>query len=63
MQSRIISIAEAYDAMTNAREYRPGITTQQAVQEIRRNAGTQFDAVVARIFVEKVLGAVWEDSI
>lgn len=58
--SRIISVVDAYDAMTNHRPYRQALSQEEAISEIRTCAGTQFDPEIARIFVEKVLGKAWE---
>lgn len=62
LKSRIIGIADAYDAMTCDRSYRKGLSVEEAVEEIIRCANTQFDAEIARIFVEKVLGFSWNDN-
>ena len=48
---RIIAVADAYDAMTSKRPYRKAKTKQQAVQELKRCSGTQFDPVVVDAFV------------
>jgi len=53
--SRIISIVDSYDAMTNDRVYRKAISKEKAKSEILENAGTQFDPKVARLFVNEVL--------
>ncbi len=50
--SRIISIADAYDAMTQDRAYRKKMEPEDARNEIRDNAGTQFDPVLAQIFLD-----------
>ena len=50
--SRIVLVADAFDAMTSVRAYQPALPTEFAVQEIRRNAGTQFDPSVVDIFME-----------
>ncbi len=42
--SRILLVADAFDAMTSDRSYRPALPTEVAVAELRRHAGTQFDA-------------------
>ena len=52
LQSRIISIADAFDAMTSARTYRDTFSNEQALNEIIKNAGTQFDAQLVKIFEE-----------
>ncbi|MCJ7666090.1 MAG: diguanylate cyclase, partial [Actinobacteria bacterium] len=49
--SRIISIVDAYDAMTNDRPYRNALSKKEAVKEIERGAGTQFDPGLAEIFI------------
>lgn len=59
IEARIISIADSYDAMTSQRSYRIGISEEEAIEEIIRCAGTQFDLWVAKVFVEKVLGKKW----
>lgn len=53
--SRIIAIADAYDAMTEDRVYRKALSKEEAIAEIKNNMGTQFDPGIAAIFVEKVL--------
>ncbi len=50
--SRILAVADAYDAMTEDRVYRKALSKEQALEEIRKNAGTQFDPVVAQRFIE-----------
>ena len=49
--SRIISIVDAYDAMVNDRCYRAAMSPEVAKQEIRENAGSQFDPYLAREFL------------
>jgi HD-GYP domain-containing protein (c-di-GMP phosphodiesterase class II) len=41
--SRIIAVCDAYHAMRSARPYRPASPEEEALQELRRCAGTQFD--------------------
>ena len=56
LQSRMISIADAYDAMTSKRTYRKAVTPEEAAKEIKRCAGLQFDATLARTFINEVVG-------
>jgi HD-GYP domain-containing protein (c-di-GMP phosphodiesterase class II) len=53
--ARILSVVDSYDAMTQDRSYKRAITKEEAIIEIRNNAGTQFDSEIARIFIEKIL--------
>jgi len=53
--SRIISVADAYEAMTARRSYRESLGHDKAVEELKRCAGTQFDPEVVRVFLEEVL--------
>jgi diguanylate cyclase (GGDEF)-like protein len=55
IESRIIAVAEAFDTMTHAHAYKAAMTREEAAEELRSHAGTQFDAEVVRIFLEKVL--------
>jgi len=52
--SRIISVADSYDALTTDRPYRRGRTPAEAVREIVRCVGTQFDADVVKAFCESM---------
>jgi diguanylate cyclase (GGDEF)-like protein/putative nucleotidyltransferase with HDIG domain len=53
--SRIIAIADAYDAMTSDRSYRKALSDEVAVSEIKKNSGTQFDPDLALFFIEHVV--------
>jgi HD-GYP domain-containing protein (c-di-GMP phosphodiesterase class II) len=50
--SRIIAVADTYDAMTSQRPYRPALTAELAITEIRKCSGTQFDPEVVNAFLE-----------
>lgn len=53
--ARILSLVDAFDAMTSERPYRKGLSIDEAVIEIRRNYTTQFDPYLAGSFLE-ILG-------
>ena len=57
--ARVITLADAYDNMTTGRYYQKTFTNLEAVEEIKNNAGVQFDPDIAKVFVEKVLGFEW----
>ena len=48
----MIAVAEAFDAMTTDRVYRPALSQERAMAELFRCAGTQFDPILVRQFVE-----------
>ncbi|MBS3964133.1 MAG: HD-GYP domain-containing protein [Methylomonas sp.] len=50
--ARIVSIADAFDAMTSTRPYRTGIPVAAAIEQIEDNLDTQFDGYFGRRFVE-----------
>jgi HD-GYP domain-containing protein (c-di-GMP phosphodiesterase class II) len=54
MEARILSVADAYDAMTSPRPYRQQLTMEEAVVELKRCAGSQFDPEVVEIFCNVV---------
>jgi response regulator RpfG family c-di-GMP phosphodiesterase/signal transduction histidine kinase len=51
LESRIIAVADTYDAMTSTRPYRKGLSHARAIQELRDYSGTQFDPLVVRAFL------------
>jgi len=50
MEARILAIADAYDAMISPRPYREQLSSQLAINELKRCAGTQFDSELVDIF-------------
>lgn len=52
--SRILSVADAYDAMTTTRFYRKKISSEDAAFQLQSASGTQFDAAVVRKFVDLI---------
>jgi diguanylate cyclase (GGDEF)-like protein len=50
LEGRILAIADAYDAMTSPRPYREQLPSQNALEELRRCAGTQFDPELVELF-------------
>jgi HD-GYP domain-containing protein (c-di-GMP phosphodiesterase class II) len=57
IEARIIAVADAFDAMTSNRPYRQALPEEQALVELRRNAGTHFDPRVVAAF-EQIYPAV-----
>ncbi|PRR80800.1 PAS domain S-box protein [Clostridium vincentii] len=59
IEARIIAVADSYDTMISDRTYRRALSEEEAIKEIKRCSGTQFDPDIAKVFVEKVLGKGW----
>lgn len=57
--ARIISVVDAYDAMTNDRVYQAVKTHEEAVEELIACSGTQFDPAITSIFLESCFGIKW----
>jgi len=52
VESRILAIADAYDAMTSPRAYRKQLTAGEAIGELKTNAGTQFGPEIVDVFIK-----------
>ncbi len=52
LQARVLAVADAYEAMTNDRVYRPAMPETEARAELKRYAGTQFDPEIVELFVK-----------
>jgi HD-GYP domain-containing protein (c-di-GMP phosphodiesterase class II) len=57
LEARILGVVDSYDAMTSDRPYRAALRTDQAVEEVDRCSGTQFDPDIAQAFL-----AAWESG-
>lgn len=55
--SRILTILDAYDAMTNDRIYHKALSAEEAKEEIIKNKGTQFDPLLAEIITHIMEGS------
>ena len=51
LEARILAVVDAFDAMTHERAYRKALSREEAVAELRRCAGTQFDPAVVEVFL------------
>lgn len=52
LECRILALADAYDAIVSARPYRQARSKAEALEELQRNAGTQFDPTLVETFAE-----------
>ena len=52
VEGRMLAIVDTFDAITSNRPYRAGQSTKKALQEIKKNAGTQFDPQLVKVFIE-----------
>lgn len=52
LEARIVSVADVFDALVSKRVYKPGWSFLDAVEEIKKNAGTQFDPLVVEKLIE-----------
>jgi putative nucleotidyltransferase with HDIG domain len=55
VEGRLLAVGDAFDAMTSHRPYRETLLPERAVDELRKNSGTQFDPQMVDVFVH-----VWE---
>ena len=57
---KIIGLADSLDAMTSKRTYRDAMSLQQAMAEIEKGLGTQFDEKTGKVFLESDVYQLWE---
>jgi hypothetical protein len=56
IEAHVLIVADSFDAMTSERAYRPGLSIEDAISEVRANAGTQFHPLVAAAFAAMLEG-------
>ena len=57
---KIVGLADSFDAMTSRRTYRDARSVEQALAEIEKGIGTQFDEKVARVFLQSDVYQLWD---
>ena len=63
LEARILAIADAFSAMTSVRPYRGALSLEQAIAELKRNSGTQFDPKLVEAFINLVRSESFEKEI
>ncbi len=63
LESRVLAVAESYDAMTSRRPYREALTPEEAVAELGRYSGVQFDGAVVDAFLRVLAASGGIDSV
>jgi HD-GYP domain-containing protein (c-di-GMP phosphodiesterase class II) len=58
--AKIISLADSFDAMTSKRTYRDALSLEQALEEIKKGLGTQFDEKIGTLFLESDVYKLWD---
>ena len=61
-ESRIITIADCFDALTTFRPYRSPVSVEEALREIGEGKGTHFDPDIARCFIENTMSVAFADA-
>jgi HD-GYP domain-containing protein (c-di-GMP phosphodiesterase class II) len=52
--ARIMSVADSFEAMTSQRPYRDAMSKEEAIDELKRNSGSQFDPRVVEVFIKLI---------
>jgi len=60
LTGKIVGLADSFDAMTSKRTYRDAMSVEQALAEIEKELGTQFDRKVGRVFLDSDVSLLWE---
>jgi HD-GYP domain-containing protein (c-di-GMP phosphodiesterase class II) len=60
LTGKIVGLADSFDAMTSKRTYREARTVEQAIAEVEKGIGTQFDEKVARAFLDSDIYQLWD---
>ena len=56
---KIVGLADSFDAMTSKRTYRDAMNIEQAIAEIEKGLGTQFDEEIGRVFLRSDIYHLW----
>jgi HD-GYP domain-containing protein (c-di-GMP phosphodiesterase class II) len=60
LTGKIVGLADSFDAMTSKRTYRDAMSVEQALEEIEKGLGTQFDEKVGRVFLDSDVCQLWD---
>jgi len=60
MLGKIVGLADAFDAMTSKRAYRSAMTVEEALKQIEKGLGSQFDRQAGRIFLQSDVHRLWD---
>jgi len=60
LTGKIVGLADSFDAMTSKRTYRDAMSVEQALAEIEKELGTQFDKKVGRVFLDSDVYQLWD---
>ena len=60
LTGKIVGLADSFDAMTSKRTYRGAMTVEQALAEIEKELGTQFDEKVGKVFLNSDVYRLWD---
>ncbi len=60
LAGKIVGLADSFDGMTSKRVYRDAMTVEEALEEIERGLGTQFDERIGRLFLNSDVYRLWD---